>query len=888
MPKANKDGVVSATSETAEGRRLKENESPERPWHRWGPYLSERQWGTVREDYSEEGGAWEYFPHDHARSRAYRWGEDGLLGISDRKGLLCFAIALWNGNDPILKERLFGLTNSQGNHGEDVKEAYAYLDGTPSHSYLKGRYHYPHAVFPYEALIEENAAAGKQAPEVELDDLGVFSESRYFEIDIEYARPSTDEIFIRVRATNRGPDPHRLVFLPQIWFRNRWSWAPGTEKPSLSRLRGDLLSVEQVQLGKMALTASSEVHWIFAENETNFLRLYGSEVGTPHSKDAFHRFVVNGDAGAVNPAFHGTKAAGVYDIELPSGEAKVWTFRLGSRQSPLDADEVEAVFTQAIAEADEFYEALSPGLPVEAALVQRQAFAGLIWSKQFYHFDVSRWLDGDDAEPKPPLIRKDGRNAAWRHFHTADVMSMPDKWEYPWFAAWDLAFHCIPLAVIDPTFAKDQLILLMREWLMHPSGQVPAYEWAFGDVNPPVHAWAAWRVYTIEKRAVGKGDIDFLEKCFHKLLLNFTWWVNRKDPQGNNVFEGGFLGLDNIGIFDRNCPLGDDVWVEQSDGTSWMATFCLNMLTMALELSKHDQVYEDVATKFLEHFLYIARATNNIGPEDVPLWDEEDGFYYDVVCHKGAAPIFVKVRSVVGLIPLLAVMTFEADTLDQFPGYQKRMQWFLDNRPELSEYVASMEEPGMKERHLLSLATPERLRRVLSRLLDEGEFLSPHGIRSLSKVYREPYRLEIQAQHFAIDYEPAESTSGLFGGNSNWRGPVWFPINYLLIETLQKLDYYFGTNFKIEMPTGSGIEMTLAQVAEDLEKRLLSLFLPNESGARSYLGGSPGMGEDVVHFHEYFDGETGRGLGASHQTGWTALIAKIIQQLYVTVPMRDD
>ena len=873
--------------DTSEHRRLAENASPEQPWYLWGPYLSERQWGTVREDYSADGTAWDYFPHDHARSRAYRWGEDGLLGISDRHGYLCFGLAFWNGKDPILKERLFGLTNAEGNHGEDVKEVYAYLDATPTHSYLRARYLYPQTEFPYQALIDHNRAAGKDHREIELEDLRVFAEGRYFEIEVEYAKPSPGEVLIRVSATNRGPDAARLVFLPQLWFRNRWSWAVGTEKPQL-QLAGDSVTVEHFKLAPLVFQAEGSPRFLFTENETNFPKLNGAQVGGPYYKDAFHEFVVHGRSDAVSPSPRGTKAGAVYDLELASGETRVFRFSLTPDSESIVAGSFDEAFTRARTEADEFYEDLAPGLPEDVARVQRQAFAGMIWSKQFYHFDVSRWLDGDDAEPKPPPGRKRGRDASWRHFHAAEILSMPDTWEYPWFASWDLAFHCIPFALIDPEFAKSQLILLMREWFMHPNGQIPAYEWAFSDVNPPVHAWAAWRVYTIERRMTGKADINFLERCFHKLLLNFTWWINRKDPQGNNVFEGGFLGLDNIGIFDRNTPLGDHTWVEQSDGTSWMAMFCLNMLTVALELAEHDAVYADVATKFFEHFLYIARATNMIGPEDVPLWDEADGFYYDVLCHDGEKPAYVKVRSVVGLIPLFACMTVEKGTLEHFPEFLERMDWFLTNRPLLSGYVASMEEPGQSERRLLSLATPDRIRRVLARMLDENEFLSPHGIRSLSKVYEQPYTMDLNGKTFSIDYEPGESTSGLFGGNSNWRGPVWFPINYLIIESLQKLDYYFGPDFKAEMPTGSGVLMTLAEVAAELQSRLLLLFLPDENGNAPCVGGSDVLGPEVVLFHEYFHGETGRGLGASHQTGWTGLVAKIIQQLYVTFPVREN
>ena len=851
-------------------------------WDRWGPYLSERQWGTVREDYSPDGTAWDSFPHDHARSRAYRWGEDGLLGICDDAARLCFALALWNGADPILKERLFGLTGPEGNHGEDVKERYHYLDATPSHAYLKARYGYPQLAFPYAQLVEESHRRGRSEPEYELADTGIFAEERWFDVQVEYAKAAPDDIIIRISVTNRGPEGAILHLLPTLWFRNTWSWGRHHARPTLaavgSIVGGKVIRADHPQLGEYHLVAGGSPTLLFTENESNAERLWSVANASPYVKDGIGAAVVDGRPDRVNPDAVGTKMAAHYRLSLAAGATEVVLLRLakGAARSPVpDASDV---FATRIAEADAFYATLAGGtLSPDEALVQRQAFAGLIWNKQWYHFDVAEWLDGDPASPPPPASRLHGRNADWRELNTADVLSMPDSWEYPWFAAWDLAFHCLPLALLDPAFAKNQLVLLTREWYMHPNGQLPAYEWAFSDVNPPVHAWAAWRVYKIDRRISGVADRAFLERIFHKLLLNFTWWVNRKDSDGRNVFQGGFLGLDNIGVFDRSAPLPVDGHLGQADGTAWMGMYSLHMLVIALELARDDPVYEDIATKFFEHFLYIAGALNGVGVETVPLWDESDEFFYDTLHLATGEFIPLKVRSLVGLIPLLAVETLEPDLLDRMPGFRRRMRWFLANRPDLAMLVSSWEEPGLGERRLLALVHGHRMKALLRRMLDEREFLSSHGIRSLSRGHLEqPYVLDLGGTRNTVDYEPAESRTGLFGGNSNWRGPVWFPINYLLIEALQKFDHYYGPEFDVECPTGSGRMLSLAEVAYELGDRLVSLFTRDADGRRPALGpdGSP---DDDPLFFEYFHGETGAGLGASHQTGWTALVAKLLE-----------
>ena len=857
----------------SETQRLAENDDEAAVWHRWGPYLSERQWGTVREDYSASGDAWNSFPHDHARSRAYRWGEDGIGGWSDRHGILNLSLALWNGKDPILKERMFGLTNPEGNHGEDVKECYWYLDATPTHSYGRMLYKYPHAAFPYEELVRRNAEAGREAPEFELTDTGVFDGDRYFDVEIEHAKADPTQAVFRVTVHNRGAEAAPVWALPQALFRNTWSWKAGSPRPAM-RLEAGRTRIDHPRYGHLSLVADDAREWLFTENDTNDERLFGAANATPFVKDAFHRHLVVGEA-ATNPANRGTKAAAVFHAVVPAGGSVAFRYALVAHDDP--PPDVDATIAQRREEADAFYAALAPNLPPEVANVQRQAFAGMLWSKQFYHYDVETWLAGDPAPPPPPPR---DRNAEWRNVHTAEVMSMPDAWEYPWFAAWDLAFHTIPLALVDPRFAKDQLILLLREWLMHPSGQIAAYEWNFGDVNPPVHAWAALRVYEID----GRRDVRFLKRAFHKLLLNFTWWVNRKDSQGNNVFEGGFLGLDNIGVFDRNRHLPPGYVLEESDATSWMAMFCLNMMDIALELAKHDDAYEDVASKFFEHFMAVATALNG-AKMGVSLWNEEDGFYYDVLLHPEGTCEPNRVHSFVGLIPLFAVTTLEPEEVARFHGFRHRMEWFLDNRPDLTANVASMETPGMGRRLLLSAVGPHRLARILRRMLSPDEFLSPHGLRSVSRFHEAmPFRLAFAGEDHVIDYEPGESTSGSFGGNSNWRGPVWFPVNYLLIESLQRFDYYFGEGF--DVPDSP---MTLANVAADLEERLLGLFLPGEDGRRPCNGGDDRLDldphwKDLVGFSEYFHGDTGKGLGAAHQTGWTGLVAKLIQQLYVTAP----
>ena len=868
-----------------EEQRLIENQATGSKWHRWGPYLSERQWGTVREDYSPDGTAWDYFTHDQARSRTYRWGEDGLLGISDRHGLLNFSMALWNGNDPILKERLFGLTNSEGNHGEDVKECYWFLESTPTHSYMKALYKYPQKAYPYQELIDRNRDAGRLAPEVELYDIGAFDEDRYFDVFVEYAKTAPNEILGRFTIHNRGPEDAPIWFIPTVWFRNNWTWKEHALRPGMSKITPDSLLIGHPRYEDMWLVVEKGAEFVFTENESNLEKLFGVPNKSPFVKDAFHRYIIDGDTEAVNPAGAGTKAAAIFQAVVPAGASVTFRLMLSDTRKTMPKD-FEQSFADRISECDAFYKNLAPNLADEVSHVQRQAFAGMLWSKQFFHYDVTRWLQGDPNQPTPAPTRR--RNFDWKHVHSAEIMSMPDTWEYPWFASWDLAFHTIPFALIDPKFAKNQLLLLLREWFQHPNGQIPAYEWAFGDVNPPVHAWAAWRVYTIERRQTGVGDVQFLKKVFHKLLLNFTWWVNRKDEFGNNVFEGGFLGLDNIGVFDRNRKLPDGYSLEQSDGTSWMAMFCLNMLEIALELASHDMAYEDVASKFFEHFMYISCAMNARGNDGVELWDEDDGLFYDVLRHSNGDCERLKVRSVVGLISLFAVTVLEPSTIEKFPGFRKRMQWFLENRPDLTSNVASMQEPGQGERLLLSVVRKDRLERVLEKFLHPDEFLSDHGLRSVSKYHCDhPYSITLGGECFYIDYEPGESVNGQFGGNSNWRGPIWFPLNYLTIEALQKYDYYYGSSLMPNMPAPDGPRVPLLTVAAELEKRLLGIFLPDENGARPVNGGNAKFDscpnwKGLISFNEYFHGDTGKGLGASHQTGWTGVIAKIIQQLYVT------
>ena len=875
--------------------RLLESFRREKNWKRWGPYLPERQWATVREDYSPEGMVWEDFPHEHARSRTYRWGEDGLLGFTDRQCRLCFGLALWNEKDPILKERLFGLTGPEGNHGEDCKELYYYLDSTPTHTYCKALYKYPQAEYPYALLLEESRRRGYSDPEFELLDTGVFGEDRYFDVRVEYAKAGPNDILIKIILANRGPDEAPLHVLPTLWFRNTWIWGCEHEgctlKPRIRKGNQNTLEIDHETLGKFFLTAGPQPggkhpKFLFTENESNSRLLWNTDTYTPYVKDAFHQYVIHGKTDAVNPKEIGTKTAACYKLNIPPGESVELRLRLSSEserpENPL-GPEFEETFALRHREADEFYDSIiADSLTSEEKNVQRQAYAGLLWGKQFYHFSVKDWLRGDPDVQDPPKSRLSGRNHKWGHLFNRDVISMPDKWEYPWYAAWDLAFHMLPFARIDPDFAKEQMILMLREWYMHPNGQMPAYEWAFGDVNPPVHAWACWRLYKITGRR-GKRDVDFLEKVFHKLLINFTWWVNRKDPDGNNLFSGGFLGLDNIGVFDRSKPLPDGGTLAQADGTAWMAFYCSTMLSIALELAVHNPAYENVASKFFEHFIAIADAMNTL--HGTGLWDKQDGFYYDQLITDGQT-IPLKIRSMVGLVPLFAVEILEDEVIDKLPGFKKRMDWFLTHRKDLAGHISWMECAGSGSgRHLLAIPTRERLLRVLGYLFDENEFLSPYGIRGMSKFHENnPYKLQNGKEKMEVRYAPGESDSGLFGGNSNWRGPVWLPVNFLIIEALEKYHRYYGDELKLEFPTGSGRYLNLCQIAAEISKRLVRLFLPDANGRRICHGIEMRYTEnphfkDLVLFYEYFHGDNGCGLGASHQTGWTALVAKLIEDL---------
>ncbi|HUP47547.1 MAG TPA: glucosidase [Thermoanaerobaculia bacterium] len=899
-----------AATSSAEDERLRADADRSENWKRWGPYLSERQWGTVREDYSPGGSAWDYFPHDHARSRAYRWGEDGLLGIADRQGRLCFALALWNGRDPILKERLFGLAGTEGNHGEDVKECYYYLDSTPTHSYMKALYKYPQAEYPYARLVGENRSRGLLEGELELLDTGVFDQERYFDVFAEYAKASPNDVLIRVTAVNRGPEPANLHVLPTLWFRNTWSWGRSGEghgpRPRISvsaggrcaHGRGDggdiRLAATHASLGDFVLAvepgAGPAPELLFTDNETNVARLYGGENATAYVKDAFDEIVIHGRAEAVNPECAGTKAAPWFRLEIPAGGEAVLRLRLYAEEEAPEqpfGDGYDAVFEARMLEADEFYARRTPGSATAVERnVLRQAYAGLLWSKQFYHYVIGEWLDGDPSQPAAGADRRRGRNSDWPHLHSRDVISMPDKWEYPWFAAWDLAFHMIPFAAIDPQFAKEQLVLFLREWYMHPNGQIPAYEWALGDVNPPVHAWACWRVYKMTGPAGGR-DRLFLERTFQKLLLNFTWWVNRKDVEGKHLFAGGFLGLDNIGVFDRSRPLPTGGHLEQADGTAWMAFYCATMLSMALELASEDPVYEDLASKFFEHFIAIADAMNHLGGSG--LWNEEDGFYYDQL-HADGVRTPLRVRSMVGLLPLLACELLEEEVIARLPSFRKRMEWFLENRQDVTRGISCLEarehpSAGRHAHRLLAIPTRERLSKVLRYLLDESEFLSPYGLRSVSAVHREaPFVLRVGGEEHRVDYAPGDATTGLFGGNSNWRGPIWFPVNYLIVEALERYHHFYGDGFEIECPVGSGRKMNLGEVAREIGGRLARIFLPDASGRRPCHGGERRYGEepswrDLVLFYECFHADEGRGLGASHQTGWTALTARLLEDM---------
>jgi hypothetical protein len=917
----------------AEQRRIEENNSRAQRWHLWGPYLSERQWGTVREDYSANGDAWNYLTHEQARSRAYRWGEDGLAGICDYKQRLCFAWAFWNDQDPILKERLFGLTGPQGNHGEDVKELYWYLDNTPSHSYMRMLYRYPQTRFPYEELVNRNGARSRTEPEFELWHSSALADSRYFDIEITYAKRTPEDILIRAIATNRGPEPAILHFLPTIWFRNTWSWGRDAGKPILREGTPATIEASHDVLGRYELHCENADELLFTENESNLERLWGVPNRCPFVKDSINEAVTQNRIELINPEKVGTKAAAQYrfliapeervSIRLrlrqidPLGSARASRAPVGASptgfrdkevrgEAPRTATEVQAglalralpeedslnafsdfdeIFAARKAEANEFYDAIAPvDLASEHKGIQRQALAGLLWSKQFYYYIVEEWLEGDPGQPAPPESRWSGRNSDWQHLYNERVMSMPDSWEFPWYASWDLAFHCIPLALIDPHFAKGQLDTIVREWYQHPNGQLPAYEWNFSDVNPPVLAWAAWRVFQIERKQTGQGDRAFLETIFHKLLLAFTWWVNRKDSEGNNIFQGGFLGLDNIGVFNRNESFPDGSHLEQSDGTSWMGMLSLNLMRIAIELARENHVYENIATKFFEHFLGIAAAMNDLGGSGIGLWNEEDEFYYDVLHTPGGRYLPLKVRSIVGLMPLLAVETIQWQLIDALPGFKSRLEWYLAHRPDLAGLVSRWHEPGMHETRLVALTRGHRMKCLLRRMLDPDEFLSDYGIRSVSKYHQDhPYRLTVCGEEKVVTYEPAESQTGIFGGNSNWRGPVWFPINYLLIESLQQFHHYYGDDFKVECPTGSGTYLTLKEVADELSNRLIKLWLRNEKGERPFLRASAdafnsATDSQLYWFHEYFNGNNGAGLGASHQTGWTALVAKLIQQ----------
>jgi hypothetical protein len=864
---------------TNEQKRLQKKD-----WKKWGPYVTDRQWGTVREDYSPYGNAWEYVSHDMARSKAYRWGEEGIAGISDDQQLLCFAIALWNKKDPIIKERYFGLTGNEGNHGEDVKELYYYLDSTPSHSYMKMLYKYPQQAFPYEWLVNENKRRSKEDPEFEIIDTCIFDENKYFDVFVEYAKADANDILIKITIHNRGDEDATVHLLPTLWFRNTWAWGYDDYKPRLmSSNSGDVI-VEHKSLENYVLHLHNKTQLLFCDNETNNQRLYGSANSSSFVKDGVNNYLIHSDEKAVNKNAQGTKVAANYELNIKAGQSEVIKLRLEAKNNQKPFEDFDHLFATAMEEADEFYLAVQKDIQsVDEKLVQRQAFAGMLWSKQFFYYDVEQWSNGDPAQIPPPLERKHGRNHEWLHLNNADIISMPDKWEYPWYAAWDLAFHCIPFSLVDSSFAKQQLLLLTREWYMHPNGQLPAYEWAFGDVNPPVHAWATWRVYKIDQKNNGKGDVQFLESVFHKLLMNFTWWVNRKDAQGNNIFQGGFLGLDNIGVFDRSAPLPTGGYIEQADGTSWMAMYSLNLMRMALELAMHNPVYQDMATKFFEHFLYIAGAMANMGMQGEGLWDEEDQFFYDVLKLPNDGSEKLKVRSMVGLIPLFAVEVLDHEVLEKLPEFTRRLKWFLDNRPDLASLVSRWQEKNEGEKHLLSLLRGHRMKKILQRMLDENEFLSDYGIRALSKHHEQhPYEVWVNGNKFSVEYTPGESTTGLFGGNSNWRGPIWMPVNYLIVESLQRFHYYYGDDFKLECPTGSGNYLSLNEVADEISKRLSNLFLLDDNGRRPVFGHYEKLQNDphfknYVLFYEYFHGDTGRGVGASHQTGWTGLVAKLLQ-----------
>jgi hypothetical protein len=865
---------------SAESDRLEEARSQKIPWRKWGPYLSERQWGTVREDYSDSGDAWNYFSHDQARSRAYRWGEDGLAGVSDDEQRLCFALALWNGKDPILKERLFGLTNSEGNHGEDVKEYYFYLDSTPTHSYMKYLYKYPQAAYPYSDIVDTNRKRGRLEMEYELLDTGVFDDDRYFDVFVEYAKASPEDLLVRITVENRGPEAAALHVLPTLWFRNTWSWGGEATRPLLQQAAPGVIGATHATLGARRFSCDGAPPLLFTENETNTERLFNAPNRTPYVKDGIGNCVVHGRKDAVNPRQEGTKASAHYQITVGAGQSRTIRLRLHDPAVAAPFGDFDAVMTTRREEADAFYTTVIPKtLDPDAARVMRQALAGMLWSKQFYFYDVDRWLEERGSGVANPKRRRAPRNEHWHHVYNADIISMPDKWEYPWYAAWDLAFHVLALTLVDEEFGKHQLDLMLRQPYLHPSGQIPAYEWNFGDVNPPVHAWSTIFTYSLERARRGRGDLDWLERSFHKLLLNFTWWVNRKDRAGNNAFEGGFLGLDNIGVFDRSAPLPTGGHLEQADGTAWMALFCQNMIEIAGELTLHRPVYSDMMVKFVEHFLWIASALMRAG-DGVGMWDEQDGFFYDVLRLPDGRSERLKVRSMVGLLPLCAVTVFEGKVLEKYPELQEPLRAFLASREELRSFIHDPAKLGHSGRRLAAVLDEGRLRRVLTTMLDEREFLSPYGIRAVSRYHEaNPYVFFVGRQEYRVSYLPAESDSGMFGGNSNWRGPIWMPVNALLIRALLQYYMFYGDEFTIECPTGSGRRMTLYQVAEELTRRLSSVFLRDASGRRPVYGGSRKFQEDphwrdYLHFFEYFHGDNGAGLGASHQTGWTGVIAR--------------
>ncbi|HQQ96062.1 MAG TPA: glucosidase [Cyclobacteriaceae bacterium] len=869
---------------SAEKKRLIEDRDQKKNWRKFGPYLSERQWGTVREDYSAHGNAWEFTSHDAARSIAFRWGEEGIGGISDENQLLCISVGLWNTYDPIIKERLFGLNNGEGNHGEDCKEAYYFLDNTPTHAYMKMLYKYPQREFPYRKLLHENRRRTRHDPEYELIDTGIFDDDRYFDVFIEYAKADVDDILIRIIVTNRGPEGAPLHVLPHIWFRNTWAWGYDDYTPELRHHESGIIRVEHRDLGAYFLHHDKKAKALFCDNETNTGRLFGYH--SPGSfKDGINDYLVYGRHEALHHQPNGTRAAIDHDLHLEPGGSITIRLRLSPEKLTKPFQTFDSTFEKRIEEANEFYAGLQQDIPeADRRSIQRQALAGMLWSKQFYYYDVGQWLKGDPGQPPPAWERKFGRNKDWTHLNNQSIISMPDTWEYPWYAAWDLAFHAIPLAIIDPEFAKKQLLLLTKEWYMHPNGQLPAYEWSFSDVNPPVHGWASWRVYKIDQKLQdGNGDRKFLEEVFHKLLLNFTWWVNKKDGNGNNIFQGGFLGMDNIGVFDRNAQMPGGATIEQSDGTSWMAMFTLNMLRMSLELAKENPTYQSLATKFFEHFLYIAGAMVHGDKDGIDLWDDEDEFFYDVLHTADGRRIKMKVRSMVGLIPLFAVEVLDNEVFQSMPEFTERLQWFLKHRPDLADLISRWGKKGKNERHLLSLLRGHRMKKLLTRMLDESEFLSPYGIRALSRIHQDnPYTLSEGGANFCIAYVPGESDSGMFGGNSNWRGPIWFPVNYLIIESLQRFHHYYGNDFTVEHPTGSGKYLTLQEIADELSSRLIKIFERNKAGLRPVTGNNDRLQRDpqfrdYVLFYEYFHGDDGHGLGASHQTGWTGLVAKLIQ-----------